>query len=88
MITVAEADNSGLRKKLCEFLTECRVVYDKVPAGLVNVARLFKRSTTFGEQLNKSDQELRRIHQESQVVSGTLNEAQHLDLTMSQGAPL
>lgn len=60
VVTAFEADGSGLREKFRALQTEYRTKLTEIPAGLVDVMQIAKRSITLGEQLRKSDRLLQK----------------------------
>lgn len=55
VMTGPESNGSGLRGKFRELQTEFRAVYTEVPAGLVDVVRMTKRSITLEEHQRECD---------------------------------
>lgn len=84
VMTAAETNGSGPKRKLCELQTECWTAHIEVPAGFVDVVQMAKRSSTIEEQQRESGRELLKTQSELHVARGAFLKAQHLALSKSK----
>lgn len=77
VVTVAAPNENRLRCIFRGLQSDCRVVHNEGPAGLVDKVRMAKRGTPLEEQLRESDWELQKRQRYLKIAIGAVLKYQH-----------